>query len=76
MHGKENYVYLNYYISRKLYRYSTKKKVNRSEWDLSIQRLKVKRGAAGSENRKITHEHNEYQRVFDNLKEKYKESLT
>ena len=76
LHGKENYVYLNYYISGKLHRYSTKIKVNRSEWDLSIQRPKVRRGAAGEENRKITDELNEYQRAFNTLKEKYKESLT
>lgn len=76
LHGKENYVYLNYYISGKLHRYSTKIKVNRSEWDLSIQRPKVKRGAAGAESRKITDELNEYQRAFNTLKEKYKESLT
>jgi integrase len=76
IHGKYNYVYLTFYILNKKYRYSTKIKVNRSEWDLSIQRPKVRRGAAGEQNRKITHELNEYQRAFDTLKEKYKESLT
>ncbi len=43
---------------------------------MSIQRPKVRRGAAGEENRKITDELNEYQRAFNTLKEKYKESLT
>ena len=43
---------------------------------MSIQRPKVRRGAAGEQNRKITDELNEYQRAFNTLKEKYKESLT
>jgi len=58
------------------FKYSTKLKIDRLEWDLSIQRPKVRRGAAGEENRKITDELNEYQRAFNTLKEKYKESLT
>ena len=74
--GKQNYVLLHFYLNGKLCKYSTKIKIDRSEWDLSIQRPKVRRGAAGEQNRKITDELNEYQRAFNTLKEKYKESLT
>ena len=41
------------YLNGKLCKYSTKIKVNRSEWDLSNQRPKVKRGAAGAETRTL-----------------------
>ena len=58
------------------FKYSTKIKIDRSEWDLKTQRPKARRGKTGEANRNITHELNEYQRAYDLLKSKYKESLT
>ena len=66
----------HYYISSKLCKYSTKIKIERSEWDLKIQRPKARRGKTREANRKITLELNEYLQAFDTLKSKYKESLT
>ena len=74
--GKQNYVMLHYYISSKLCKYSTKIKIDRSEWDLKTQRPKARRGKTGEANRNITHELNEYQQAYDTLKSKYKVSLT
>ena len=72
----QGFVLFNYWIKSKRYRYSTKIKIERSEWDLKIQRPKARRGKTGEANRKITHELNEYLQAFDTLKSKYKESLT
>ena len=74
--GKQNYVMFHYYMGSKLCKYSTKIKIDRSEWDLKTQRPKARRGKTGEANRNITHELNEYQRAYDLLKSKYKESLT
>ena len=71
-----NYVRFFYYIKSKQYAYQTKIKIDREEWDLNIQRPKPRRGAVGEANRKITHELNEYQKKYDELKQYYKESLT
>ena len=76
LHGNQNYIYLNFHINGKLYRYSTKIKIERSEWELKTQRPKPRRGDVGEANRKITHELNEYQKRYDDLKSYYKESLT
>ena len=59
-----------------MFAYSTRIKIDREDWDLKIQRPKARRGAVGETNRKITHELNEYQKKFDELKQYYKESLT
>ena len=69
-------VYFHYWINSKRHTYSTKIKIDRSEWDLKIQRPKARRGKTGQANRNITHELNEYLQAFDILKSKYKESLT
>ena len=69
-------VYFHYWINSKRHTYSTKIKIDRSEWDLKTQRPKARRGKTGESNRNITHELNEYQHAFDLLKSKYKESLT
>jgi site-specific recombinase XerD len=71
-----NSIRFYYYIKGKQYAYSTKIKIYRSEWDLKSQRPKARRGKTGEANRNITHELNEYQRAYDILKSKYKESLT
>lgn len=71
-----NHVRFFYYIKSKQYAYQTKIKIDREEWDLNIQRPKPRRGAVGEANRKITHELNEYQKKYDELKQYYKESLT
>ena len=63
-------------INLKKCRYSTKIKIDRSEWDLLNQRPKVKRGSIGSANRKINDVLNEYQSAFNILKDKHKKSLT
>lgn len=76
LHGSQNYIFFVFYLYGKKYRYSTKIKIDRSEWDLKTQRPKARRGLIGEANRKITHELNEYQKVFDDLKRYYKESLT
>lgn len=76
LHGSQNYIFFVFYLYGKKYRYSTKIKIDRSEWDLKTQRPKARRGQIGEANRKITHELNEYQKVFDDLKRYYKESLT
>ena len=68
--------FFDFYLDGKLYKYSTKNKVDRSEWDLSTQRPKPKRGNIGKANRKITDELNEYQGYYNELKSKFKESLT
>lgn len=72
----QGFVLFNFWILGKRHRYSTKIKIDRSEWDLKTQRPKARRGQIGEANRKITHELNEYQKVFDDLKRYYKESLT
>ena len=74
--GKQNYVFFHFYLKGKLHKYSTKIKVDRSEWDLAIQRPKLRRGDIGKANKKITFELNEYQRFYEKLKSDYKESLT
>tara|TARA_B100001059_G_scaffold2230_1_gene1838 strand:- start:3971 stop:5158 length:1188 start_codon:yes stop_codon:yes gene_type:complete len=74
--GKQNYVLFHFYLKNKLSKYSTRIKVDRSEWDLKTQRPKARRGEVGAQNRKITHELNEYQRIYDDLKSFYKESFT
>ena len=71
-----NIIYFNFWLFGQRHTYSTKIKIDRDEWDLKIQRPKSRRGAVGEENRKITHELNEYQKKFDELKQYYKESLT
>ena len=76
LHGSQNYIFFVFYLYGKKCRYSTKIKIERSEWDLKTQRPKARRGEIGEANRKITHELNEYQKVFDDLKRYYKESLT
>ena len=63
------------YIKGKLFAYSTRIKVERSDWDLKIQRPKSRRGKIGEANRKITYELNEYEKFFNNLKSHYRESL-
>ena len=60
----------------KKYRYSTKIKIEKSDWDVSIQRPKFRRGDIGKANKKITFELNEYQKFYEKLKSNYKESLT
>ena len=64
-----------FYIEGKKCRYSTKIKLDASEWDLAIHRLKAKRGIVGEANRRITDELNEYQSYYNELKSKFKESL-
>ena len=76
LHGKYNYVFFTFYIQGKKYRYSTKIKIEKDEWDLAIQRPKARRGDIGKANKKITFELNEYQRFYEKLKSDYKESLT
>ena len=73
---KRDSIRFQVYINQVLFAYSTKIKIDRSEWDLKTQRPKARRGQIGETNRKITHELNEYQKVFDDLKRYYKESLT
>ena len=76
LHGSQNYIFFVFYINLKKCRYSTKIKIDRSEWDLLNQRPKVKRGSIGSANRKINDVLNEYQSAFNILKDKHKKSLT
>ena len=71
-----NIIYFNFWLFGQRHTYWTKIKIDRDEWDLKIQRPKSRRGAVGDKNRKITHELNEYQKKFDELKQYYKESLT
>jgi len=71
-----NHIRFFYYINSKQHAYQTKIKIDREEWDLKIQRPKARRGALGNANRNITHELNEYQKKYDELKQYYKESLT
>lgn len=73
---RNSIIYFNFWINKKRHTYSTKIKIDRNEWDLKIQRPKARRGIIGESNRKITHELNEYQKVFDDLKRFFKESLT
>lgn len=72
----QGFILFNFWLNGKRLRYSTKIKIDREEWDLKMQRAKARRGAVGEANRKITHELNEYQKKFDELKQYYKESLT
>ena len=72
----QSFVLFNFWINSKRHRYSTKIKIDRSEWDLKTQRPKSRRGEIGKANRKITYELNEYEKFFDDLKRFYKESLT
>ena len=72
---ERNTVFFYMYLQTR-FKYSTKIKVERTEWDLNIQRPKARRGVIGEANRKITHELNEYQKKYDELKQYYKESLT
>jgi site-specific recombinase XerC len=69
-------IYFHYWINNKRYRYSTKLKIDRSEWDIKNQRPKARRGSIGSVNRKINNTLNEYQRAYDLLKDKYRSMLT
>ncbi len=73
---RNSLIYFNFWILGIRHTYSTKIKIDRSEWDLKIQRPKARRGEIGEHNRQITHVLNEYQKFFDNLKAFYKESLT
>jgi len=73
---RTNEIYFHYWINGNRSTYSTKIKVDRSEWDLAIQRPKARRGDIGKANKKITFELNEYQRFYEKLKSDYKESLT
>ncbi|MBL30974.1 MAG: hypothetical protein CMC81_07040 [Flavobacteriaceae bacterium] len=72
----QGFVLFNYWINNKRYRYSTKLKIDRSEWDIKNQRPKARRGSIGSANRKINNTLNEYQRAYDLLKDKYGSMLT
>ena len=72
---ERNTVFFYMYLQTR-FKYSTKIKIDREEWDLNIQRPKARRGAVGEANRKITYELNEYQKKYDELKQYYKESLT
>ena len=72
----QGFVLFNYWISNKRYRYSTKIKIDRSEWDLKNQWPKVRRGSIGSANRKINDVLNEYQRAYNIIKDNYKKSIT
>ena len=72
---ERNTVFFYMYLQTR-FKYSTKIKIDREEWDLNIQRPKARRGAVGEANRKITYELNEYQKKYDELKRYYKESLT
>tara|TARA_B110000971_G_scaffold193405_1_gene206306 strand:+ start:196 stop:498 length:303 start_codon:yes stop_codon:yes gene_type:complete len=76
IHGKYNYVFFTFYIQGKKYRYSTKIKTEKPEWDLATQRPEARRGDIGKANKKITFELNEYKRFYEKLKSDYKESLT
>ena len=76
LHGTNSYIFFVFYAEGKKCRYSTKIKLDRSEWDLATQRPKPKRGNIGEANRKITDELNEYQSYYNELKSKFKESLT
>ena len=73
---RTNEIYFHYWINGNRNTYSTKIKVDRSDWDLAIQRPKLRRGDIGKANKKITFELNEYQRFYEKLKSDYKESLT
>ena len=73
---RNSVIYFNFWLLGIRFTYSTKIKIDRSEWDLKTQRPKARRGQIGEANRKITHELNEYQKVFDDLRRYYKESLT
>ena len=73
--NKQLYIFC-FYAEGKRCRYSTKIKLDPSEWDLAAQRPKTKRGNVGEANRKITDELNEYQSYYNELKSKFKESLT
>jgi len=73
---RTNEIYFHYWINGNRNTYSTKIKVDRSDWDLAIQRPKARRGDIGKANKKITFELNEYQRFYEKLKSDYKESLT
>jgi len=76
LHGLNNYIFFVFHLYGKKYRYSTKIKIEKSEWDLKTQRPKARRGEIGEANRRITHELNEYQKVYDDLRRYLKESLT
>ena len=71
-----NSIRFYYYIKGKQYAYSTKIKIDRSEWDLKTQRPKARRGKTGEANRNIIYELNEYEQAYDILKSKYKRTLT
>ena len=73
---RNSVIYFNFWLLGIRFTYSTKIKIDRSEWDLKTQRPKARRGQIGEANRKITHELNEYQKVFDDMRRYYKESLT
>jgi len=76
LHGSNNYIFFVFFNQGKKTRYSTKIKIERSEWDQKTQRPKSRRGEIGEANRKITFELNEYEKFYDDLKRFYKESLT
>lgn len=76
LHGSKNYIFFVFHLYGKKYRYSTKIKIERSEWDLKTQRPKARRGEIGEANRKITFELNEYEKFFDELKRIYKGRLS
>ena len=74
LHETNSYIYFVFYADGKKCRYSTKIKLDPLEWDLATQRPKL--GNIVEANRKITNELNEYQSYYDELKSKFKESLT
>jgi site-specific recombinase XerC len=76
LHGSNNYIFFVFHLYGKKYRYSTKIKIERSEWDLKTQRPKARRGEIGEANRKIIFELNEYEKFFDDLKRIYKGRLS
>jgi site-specific recombinase XerC len=76
LHGSNNYIFFVFHLYGKKYRYSTKIKIERSEWDLKTQRPKSRRGEIGEANRKIIFELNEYDKLYDDLKRIYKGRLS
>lgn len=76
LHGSQNYIFFVFYLKGHKYRYSTKIKIKKENWDYKIQRPFARRGEVGKQNRDITNTLNEYQRAFELLKYQYKEALT
>jgi len=53
LHGTNSYIFFVFYAEGKKCRYSTKIKLDPSEWDLAAQMPKTKRGNVGEANRKL-----------------------